>query len=391
VRRAGNRVRVTAQLMSTSDGTQQWSERWDRELDDIFAIQDEIARAIVGELEMRLASHDDAPLVERTTGDMAAYELFLRGREQIRRRTPSSVRTGVELLQQAIALDRRFAPAWLGLVEAHAALGVYGYTPVLECRAAAQEALDAAVRVGAPASDVAKFRSMLHLYLRGDWPVVGGFLAETLAASPRDPFANVLSALYHGALGDPGPLAAAAARALEADPLSSWAHAIVGHAWFMAGDVPASVAAFEAALAIDGNALSGNWALAVSLSHLGRHDEAVARARRAVAIAEGNAVAHAVLAKSLGRAGFVEEARAEAARVERDFPTNPFTSLVAEVAIADEERLAELLSRAAARETGVISLATTIRPELAALAAHPTLGPLARRLTWFAVDRPAAV
>ena len=62
------------------------------------------------------------------------------------------MRTGGELLQRAIALDPRFAPAWLGLVEAHAALGVYGYVPVPECRAAAQEALDAAVRLGAPAA-----------------------------------------------------------------------------------------------------------------------------------------------------------------------------------------------------------------------------------------------
>jgi tetratricopeptide (TPR) repeat protein len=341
----------------------------------------------VGELEMRLASNDDAPLVARPTVDMAAYEIYLRGREQVRRRTPSSVRTGVEMLQQAIALDRRFAPAWLGLVEAHAALGVYGYVPVLECRAAAQEALDAAMRAGATAADAAKFRTMLVLYLRGDWPDVGSVLTEALAASPRDPFANVLAALYHGALRDVGRVAAYASRAIEADPLSPWAHAMTGHAWFVANDVPASVAAFERAIDIDSNALSGNWALAVSLSHLGRHDEAVARARRAVQIAEENAVAHAVLAKVLGRAGRLEEAHAEAAVVERRFPTNPFTSLVAEIVFADEDRLAELLSRAAAREAGVVSLATTIWPELEALASHPTLGQLTRRLTWFAVDR----
>ena len=165
---------------------------------------------------------------------------------------------------------------------------------------------------------------------------------------------------------------------------------MVGHAWFMAGDVAASVAAFEAALALDGNALSGNWALAVSLSHLGRHDDALARARRAVQIAEGNAVGHAILAKVLGRAGLADEARSEATEIARRFPTHPFASLVAEIDAADEARLAELLTLTATREAGVISLGTTVRPELEALAAHPTLGPLARRLTWFAVDRGVA-
>jgi tetratricopeptide (TPR) repeat protein len=300
------------------------------------------------------------------------------------------MRTGIELLQQALALDPRFAPAWLGLVEAHAALGVYGYAPVRACRDAAQDALDAAVRAGAPAADAAKSQTMLHLYLRGDWPTAGTFLTATLRASPRDPFANVLSALYHGAVGDPGPLAAAAGRALAADPLSPWTHAMIGHAWFMSGDVPASVAAFEEALAIDGNALSGNWALAVSLSHLGRHDDALVRARRAVEIAEGNAVGHAVLAKVLGRAGLAEEARRAAAEVARRFPTHPFTSLVAEIGLADETRLAELLALTATREAGVVSLGTTVWPELEALASHPTLGPLARQLTWFTVDRGLA-
>ena len=82
MRRAGNRVRVTVQLMNAQDGFQLWSERFDRDLDDIFAIQDEIARGIVEQLQVTLGlKHATVPLVARPTDDLEAYELYLRGRE----------------------------------------------------------------------------------------------------------------------------------------------------------------------------------------------------------------------------------------------------------------------------------------------------------------------
>ena len=83
VRRAGNKVRVTAQLMNAHDGFQLWSERFDRDLDDIFAIQDEIARSIVEQLELTLGLKDAKSLVARPTDDLQAYELYLRGREAV--------------------------------------------------------------------------------------------------------------------------------------------------------------------------------------------------------------------------------------------------------------------------------------------------------------------
>src|SRR5207253_6181714 len=80
VRRAGDRVRVTAQLMGTEEGAQLWSERFDRDLDDVFAIQDEIARAIVERLELTLGLRAAGPLVAPPTEDLEAYQLYLRGR-----------------------------------------------------------------------------------------------------------------------------------------------------------------------------------------------------------------------------------------------------------------------------------------------------------------------
>ena len=166
VRRAGNRVRVTAQLMETDDGTQRWSDRYDRDLDDIFTIQDEISHSIVAELEVILGVHANVPLVVRPTGDIEAYELYLRGREAIRVRTPSSLKRGRELFAGAIQRDPSFTRAWLGLTEAFAATGVYAYEPWRYCRQHAEEALEHAAKISGEDPDVSLYRAFVKLYMR---------------------------------------------------------------------------------------------------------------------------------------------------------------------------------------------------------------------------------
>ncbi len=115
VRRAGNRVRVTVQLMGTCDGFQIWSERYDRDLDDIFAIQDEIARGIVDQLQVTLGlKHVTAQLVVRPTDDLEAYQLYLRGRAAAFQRSLVSLRRAVEFFRQALARDPNYAQSGHG-------------------------------------------------------------------------------------------------------------------------------------------------------------------------------------------------------------------------------------------------------------------------------------
>jgi serine/threonine-protein kinase len=389
VRRAGNRVRVTAQLMATDGGTQQWSDKWDRDLDDIFAIQDEIAKAIVGELEVRLGVKGGAgaPLVRRPTEDIEAYELLLRGRESVRRRTPTGLRTGIEALERAIARDPGFALAWLGLAEAQAALAIYGYDSVLRCRTVANEALAQARRLGATEAEVARNAIIVTLYLGTDWPTVATAVERALHDFPHDALANVMASFYHGLTGNPTALAVTGARATAADPLSAWAHAMVGHSWYVAGNYQQSMAFFDRALAIDANSLSGSWGSALALSQLGRHDEAVERSARAASIGEKTATPLAIHALALWRAGRHDEARRVAGEVRATGAIHDYAGLIAEIYFADEARLEALLRAAVAREAGAISLATTVGPELEPLYQHPRLGPVARQLTTYAHRR----
>ena len=149
MRRAGNRVRVTAQLMNASDGIQLWSERYDRELDDIFAIQDEIARGIVEQLRVRLGLEQaTAPLVARPTDDLEAYQLYLRGREAAVVADPGIAPPGDRVLPPGTGPRSRRTPAptsaW---PRRYIGLGVYQYIPTIEAAREAERPLQAAERI----------------------------------------------------------------------------------------------------------------------------------------------------------------------------------------------------------------------------------------------------
>jgi tetratricopeptide (TPR) repeat protein len=127
VRKAGNRIRVTAQLIDASDGSHLWSERYDRELTDVFAIQDEISQAIAEKLRVKLSA--DRPLVQRHTENIEAYSLYLKGRYHFYKGTLDSATKSKEYYEQAIVTDPNYALPWYGLAKCYWFMGWFGYMP----------------------------------------------------------------------------------------------------------------------------------------------------------------------------------------------------------------------------------------------------------------------
>jgi TolB-like protein/Tfp pilus assembly protein PilF len=125
VRKAGNRLRVTAQLINVSDGFHLWSERYDRDMTDIFAIQDEISQAIAEKLRVQISG--DRPLVEPKTKNPDAYNLFLKGRYYLTKFTPEGFAKGKDFFEQAVSMDPHYAMAWHGLAEFYFEMGIFGY------------------------------------------------------------------------------------------------------------------------------------------------------------------------------------------------------------------------------------------------------------------------
>jgi len=125
VRRAGKRLRVTAQLIDVADGYHRWSERYDRELEDVFAIEDDITRSIVGALEVLLADRGDRAMVHPATPHVNAYDFYLRGRQYFRQNRKKSLQYARQMFEQAVAIDPGYALAWCGIADSCSLLHMY--------------------------------------------------------------------------------------------------------------------------------------------------------------------------------------------------------------------------------------------------------------------------
>ena len=122
VRKAGKRIRITAQLINAADGHQFWSERYDRELENIFTLQGEIARTIADKMKVALKGEQDAPLVKPSTHNLEAYKLYLKGRALLYRRG-LAIPEAQACFRRAVELDPDYALAWAGLADGHSTMG----------------------------------------------------------------------------------------------------------------------------------------------------------------------------------------------------------------------------------------------------------------------------
>jgi len=395
VRRAGNRVRVTVQLMNVKDGFQLWSERFDRDLDDIFAIQDEIARGIVEQLQVTLGLKEPgAPLVARPTDDLEAYVLCLRGREAALLRSQASLRRAIEFYRQALARDANYARAYAGLADAYIGLGVYQYIPTSEAARDASDALDAVERIDPNLALLHVLRAQLQLYLRSDWHAAGRHLERARAIDPNEPLVYTLLAYLDSLLGNLEEAKAAASQAIASDPLSIYVNAIAVMGFPVHGiegaDSAAALATHEAALRREPNSVMHLWMSGIRLSDFGRHDEAVARIRRAVEQTQRGPLVLGMYGRALALAGRRNEALAVRdelfERSAREYIGPASRLMMVGLDIDDEDKTAVLLGENIDDMTGPTAIATTVIRELQPMLDHPRLGPLVRQLSFWATS-----
>ena len=220
VRKAGDMVRISAQLIDPRDGSHLWAERYDRELDDLFAIQDEVCLSIAERLEVTLLEADKARVVKRRTRDAGAYTLYLKGRYLFHQRSVPSIRRSVEYFTQAIEHDPRFALAYAGSALAYEALGAWRAVPPEVAYAEARKAALTAVELDERLPEGHEALATIKMYCDWDWATAQREYERALALNPACVDAHHMYAHWHETMGRFDRAVAEMNRALELEPVA---------------------------------------------------------------------------------------------------------------------------------------------------------------------------
>jgi TolB-like protein/class 3 adenylate cyclase/Flp pilus assembly protein TadD len=247
VRRSGNQLRITAQLINVADGFHLWSETFDRKAEDIFAIQTEVAQRVQGALKVKLLAGAAPNASFIGTDNLEAYDLYLRGRQFWNLRTGDDVQRAVGLFQQAIEKDPKFAAAYAGLASSYSILSEYASLPMRETNPKAQAAARRALELDA---GLAEAHAVLGVCAYSDWDLAGAEreYREALRLNPNYATTHHWYSLLLVDLGKREEAFAEILKAQELDPLSAVIQSIIGAQHFFAGRYEEALMAEDQAL-----------------------------------------------------------------------------------------------------------------------------------------------
>jgi TolB-like protein/Tfp pilus assembly protein PilF len=282
VRKAGNRLRITAQLIDLDDDSYIWSERYDREMTDVFAIQDEIAAAIVDQLKVSLGGH---PTTKRPIPNLAAYEAVLEGRHHWYRFTPADLAKALECFERAVAIDPRYAEAHVGIAHHYVQLAGLSLAEPRKVLPKAKAAAEQAIEVDPTLAHAHATLAQVVLWSEHDWSEAEQHFRRALALAPATPLVHVAyGALYLRPLGRIREALEEIDRALEQDPLSPLFRTERGVTLLYEKAYDEAAESFRRALDIDSNFLMALDGLALVRAYQRRFDEALALADLAIHI-----------------------------------------------------------------------------------------------------------
>jgi serine/threonine protein kinase/tetratricopeptide (TPR) repeat protein len=309
VRRAGDRLRITAQLVNVADGYHLWSERYDRDMQDIFAVQDEIAHSIANRLKVSLEGVKERSLVRAGTQNLEAYQLYLKGRALLYRRGAGLPRA-LECFHLAVALDPDYALAWADVADAYVMLAFYG---VIRPDTICQKAKEAAMRAVALDTSLAEAHNALAAaYVLSDWDWTKGedeFL-RALEINPRSILARSRYALWSlTAEGRVDEGIVQAKQAAELDPLSGYAATILAFAYYIAGKATEAIQSARHAMELDPESVLAPLSLAFAFHSQGQYEEALAATQAGLTMSGRHPMFMAELAAAYADSGKPLEAK----------------------------------------------------------------------------------
>jgi serine/threonine-protein kinase len=335
----GDKIRISARLLRTTDGKQLWAGQFDEKLADIFTVQDSISEKVAGALQIPIANKGK----KHSTDSVEAYQLYMNGRFHVLKLTPPEIQKCIVYFQQAIEIDSNYALAYAGLADAYRTIAFVGGMP--EFRLKAKAAAQKAVEIDDSLAEGHAILGAILFWHDWDWRAAENQLKRGLELNPnsadtRFAYAHLLSNLgrHTGALAE-------AKRARELDPLNL---RIVGlEALFLthAGRTDEALAISQKVLEMDPNFWGGYNGTAAVYIEKGMFTEAVDAAKRAKDLSRGNSMATALGGYAMAKSGKQAGARAAIEELSKSHYIQPYTIALVYNGLDERDKSLEWLER----------------------------------------------
>jgi serine/threonine-protein kinase len=384
VRRAGRRLRTAVQLVNVADGYQLWSETFDREMEDVFAIQDEISRGTVSALKLRLFGEAAGPLVKSATSDFEAYTLYLKGRLHWNRRSDDSLRQGLRYFEEALGRDPDYPLAHVGLADSYVLLGFYTALAPREAFPRARTAAETALRLDPTLGEAYPTLAYVKMYHEWDWLGALAMFREAIERNPGYATTYQWQGNCLALLGRFDASIASFQRAVELDPLSGIKTAALGWGYYFARRYAEAIAQQRRALEIEPDLAVAHLWYGLSLEQTGATEEAVERFGDALRLVGRDPVGLAFLIHGLAVAGRRTEAEQrldELLRMAQERYVSGYDIAVAFAGLGRREDALDWLERAYAERTHWMAL-LKVDPRLDPLREEPRFSKLLARMAF---------
>jgi serine/threonine-protein kinase len=304
----GEKLRISAQLINAEDGFQLWSEKYDRKMEDVFAIQDDIARAIVNTLKVEILGEKQAPLVKQATGNLEAYNLYLQGRHFWNKRDKEDLLKSIEYFEKALVIDPRYALAYAGLADAYLILGRDLFLPPNEAYPKAREFAKKALEIDDKLGDAYSALAFVTLDYEWDFADAEREFKKAIEIHPGDANAHHFYAFLLSFQGRHEEAVKEVNLARDLDPLAPRTRANVGRILYFARRYEEALGELKKALDFDPNHAETYKYLGDVYRETGRYEESIANFAKAINL-EDQPKYWIKLALTYARAGKIEASR----------------------------------------------------------------------------------
>jgi len=310
VRKEGNKLRITIQLIKVADGFPVWSKTYQRNIEDTFDLWDEISLAIVDNLKIKLLGREKAKLVKRYTENIEAYNRYIKGRYFWNKRTKEGFKKGVEYFEQAIEEDPSYTLAYAGLADCYNLLGDYIYLPPKEAFPKAKEAALKALSIDNTLAEAHTSLAFVLSCYDWDWEGAEREYNHAIELNPGYAITHLWYAHFLANLKRHDEAIAEIKRAQELDPLSLIINNEVGHIFYKARQYDKAIEAFQKTLEMNPEFWKTQHDLAFTYLQKGMYGEAIKKIQKAKEFSKGLVLYHDILiGTAYVRMGKIEEAR----------------------------------------------------------------------------------